>query len=125
VRSVTLLSAGGQYRPTRWVLVRYLLGNVALVPAKMRRRLVEPLLYADGNRMPDFLNYRARYSARSRQRYAARVSPDGDWWKGGAAPMLILHGEHDKIAPIANARSLRDTCGDRVRLIEIKHAGHA
>lgn len=125
VRSLTLLSAGGQFRPTRWVLVRYLLGNVALVPAKMRRRLVEPLLYADGNRMPEFLNYRARYAARSRQRYAARVAPEDNWWRGGDAPMLVLHGEHDKIAPIANARFLRESCGDRVRLVEIPAAGHA
>lgn len=48
-----------------------------------------------------------------------------DWWRAGTAPMLIIQGLDDLLAPPANGRILRAKLGDRVRLIELEHTAHA
>ena len=59
-----------------------------------------------------------------RQGAAVRRTPTDDWWSGGGAPMLVVQGLDDRIAPPANGRALRD---ERVNttLIELDGAGHA
>ena len=39
--------------------------------------------------------------------------------------MLVIQGEVDRIAPIANGHLLRDESPDRVSVIDIPGAGHA
>ncbi len=39
--------------------------------------------------------------------------------------MLVIQGEHDRIAPSGNGRALRDEDPDRIQLVEIADAGHA
>jgi pimeloyl-ACP methyl ester carboxylesterase len=48
-----------------------------------------------------------------------------EWWPGGRAPMLVVQGLQDKIAPPANGRDLKASYPDRVTLVEIDRAGHA
>jgi pimeloyl-ACP methyl ester carboxylesterase len=56
---------------------------------------------------------------------ALKATPRDLWWSGGSAPMLVIQGLEDKIAPPENGRALRDEYGDRVRLVELPNAGHA
>ena len=52
-------------------------------------------------------------------------TPIEDWWSGGEAPMLVIQGLDDLIAPPANGRALRNDFGERVKLIELENAGHS
>lgn len=56
---------------------------------------------------------------------ASNATPLDDWWGGGAAPMLIIQGLEDRIAPPANGRDLRDRYPGRVSLVEIPDTAHA
>ena len=47
-----------------------------------------------------------------------------EWWAGGIAPMLIVQGLDDKVAPPENDRRMLEEFGDRITLIEIEEAGH-
>ena len=64
-------------------------------------------------------------AASQAQLEALRATPRTSWWSGGAAPMLVIQGLEDKIAPPENGRALRDEFGDRVTLVELPNAGHA
>jgi len=41
------------------------------------------------------------------------------------APLLVIQGLQDRIAPMANGRALKDEVGSRAQLIEVENAGHA
>lgn len=47
-----------------------------------------------------------------------------EWWDAGTAPLLVIQGLDDIAAPPGNGHALRDKHGDRVRLIDLPHAGH-
>ena len=55
----------------------------------------------------------------------SKSTPRDNWWQGGTAPMLIIQGLDDLLAPPANGRSLKEKLGDRVKLIELEHTSHA
>ena len=68
--------------------------------------------------------------AESRYRLIAQLSiskstPNENWWRAGTAPMLIIQGLDDLLAPPANGRILRDKLGDRVKLVELEDTAHA
>ncbi len=48
-----------------------------------------------------------------------------EWWEAGRAPLLIIQGLEDAIAPVANGRDLAETLGDRAKLVELADAAHA
>lgn len=56
---------------------------------------------------------------------ASNATELDDWWGGGSAPMLILQGLQDRIAPPSNGRDLRNSYPDRVSLIELRGTAHA
>jgi pimeloyl-ACP methyl ester carboxylesterase len=59
------------------------------------------------------------------QRAATTAVDVSEWWDGGKAPILVIQGLQDAIAPPANARALKAQFGDRVTLVEIDGSGHA
>ncbi len=63
--------------------------------------------------------------AREIQDRANDAVPLDDWWHGGAAPMLVIQGEHDVVAPPANGRVLAAELGRRVTLADLPDAAHA
>lgn len=65
------------------------------------------------------------FSAAAAQRASDARTPLNDWWAGGSAPMLILQGTEDVIVLPENARKLASEFPDRVKLVEVEHAGHA
>jgi pimeloyl-ACP methyl ester carboxylesterase len=46
------------------------------------------------------------------------------WWGAGTAPLLVIQGLDDEVAPPGNGHALREQFGDRVRLIDLPRAGH-
>lgn len=56
---------------------------------------------------------------------ASHATPPATWWAAGTAPLLVIQGLEDRLAPPANGRALREECGERVQLIELPDAGHA
>lgn len=52
-------------------------------------------------------------------------STSAEWVGGGNAPMLILNGEYDVAAPVANATYMKKTYPDRVTVFKVPNAGHA
>src|SRR5207248_10204286 len=47
-----------------------------------------------------------------------------DWWSGGTAPLLVIQGLDDGPAPPGNGHALREQLGERVRVVDLPHAGH-
>ena len=56
---------------------------------------------------------------------AVHASPQEEWWAAGTAPLLVIQGLEDGLAPPANGRALQEAFGDRVQLVELANAGHA
>ena len=56
--------------------------------------------------------------------HAARSPPLPEWWSGGEAPILVIQGLDDRIAPPENGRRLASEYPTRVRLLEIPETGH-
>ena len=50
--------------------------------------------------------------------------PRDEWWTGGNAPLLVIQGLDDIVAPPANGHALRDQLGERVQFVDIPRAGH-
>jgi len=47
-----------------------------------------------------------------------------DWWGAGTAPLLVIQGLDDEVAPPGNGHALREQLGERVRVVDLPHAGH-
>lgn len=52
------------------------------------------------------------------------ASPMEQWLCGGRAPMLIVQGEEDRVAPVANGHLTAERIGERARVVDIPDAGH-
>lgn len=59
------------------------------------------------------------------QAKAALTTPVEEWWSAGVAPLLVIQGLDDRVAPPENGRLLAAEAPDRVTLIELERAGHA
>jgi pimeloyl-ACP methyl ester carboxylesterase len=47
-----------------------------------------------------------------------------DWWDAGTAPILVIQGLDDEIAPPGNGHAPREQFRERVRVIDLPRAGH-
>ncbi len=124
VRSVTLLAAGGQVEPDAdaWrALARVFRADL---PDADHLAAVATAFFAPGH---DPAVWRDGWwpEAAAAQRAAVAATDPHDFRGGGDAPMLIVQGLGDRVAPPANGRALRDESPGRVRLVEIADAGHA
>ena len=63
-------------------------------------------------------------AAQASQAAAGRATRLEEWWSGGSAPLLVIQGLQDKVAPPGNGRDLKTNHPDRVSLVEIDGAGH-
>jgi pimeloyl-ACP methyl ester carboxylesterase len=60
------------------------------------------------------------------QHAASSATPVDEWWTAGTtAPVLVVQGLDDRMAPPANGRALVDEIGPRARLLELAGMGHA
>src|SRR5471030_1692269 len=46
------------------------------------------------------------------------------WWSAGTAPLLVIQGLDDTAAPPENGHALREQFDERVRVVDLHHAGH-
>jgi pimeloyl-ACP methyl ester carboxylesterase len=46
------------------------------------------------------------------------------WWSAGTAPLLVIQGLDDVVAPPENGHALREQSGERVRVVDLPYAGH-
>jgi pimeloyl-ACP methyl ester carboxylesterase len=57
---------------------------------------------------------------------AGGATPTSEWWTAGSsAPILVVQGLQDRIAPPANADALKRDVGGRAQVVFIDGAGHA
>jgi pimeloyl-ACP methyl ester carboxylesterase len=120
---VTLLAAGGRH-PGDDEAHRALLRCFGGPPADEHRAAVETAFFAPGNDPTPFLDGWDADAALQQGR-AVQATDPADWWDGGTAPVLVVQGLDDRIAPPANGRDLAVAHPDRVTLVEVERAGHA
>jgi pimeloyl-ACP methyl ester carboxylesterase len=54
----------------------------------------------------------------------SRYVPLEDWWSAGTASLLVIQGLDDAAAPPGNGHAFREQWGERVRVVDLPHAGH-
>src|SRR5213079_105666 len=124
VRSVTLLAAGGLIAPS------YPLGTdfrkatevkmngsdcVTVLGARWLSPASDPKILAHVECWPAvFIAHLA----------TSRNVPLEYWWSAGTAPLLVIQGLDDEAAPPGNGHALREQSGERVRVVDLPHAGH-
>ncbi|CAE7431217.1 unnamed protein product [Symbiodinium natans] len=134
VRSVVLLAAGGLHGPTVDAETLRRAGEATSPQASMseeeRVRLVKACMFAPATgdaRVRDFVEsvLQAQAAGMIPSVTERAKAPDRDvWWGGGEAPLLVVQGLEDKMAPVENGRELKRQFEDRVRLVEVANAGH-
>jgi len=92
-------------------------------PDDVRRDNVSKAFFAPGNDPSAWLHGWSPQSAEMGRGVAAANT--AVWWGGGKAPIMLLQGLQDVVAPPQNGRLLKEELGERVDLVEIDNAGHA
>lgn len=129
VKAVVLLAAGGKYpaRPEASANLRVYFDKG--LPAERRIEAGKAALFGPkSNPRPDDIALDGTSADTSKAQISAsdpKVFPLEAWWPGGKAPMLVIQGLEDVIAPPENGRSLKADYPDRVTLVEFPGLGHA
>ncbi|MEM9513868.1 MAG: alpha/beta hydrolase [Actinomycetota bacterium] len=83
-------------------------------------------LFAPGNAIDAHFIDPGRTAAAARAQTAATRAESADSWiAGGTAPMLVVQGADDRIAPPENGHRLKARWPDRVQVVDVPNAGHA
>ena len=125
VRSIILMAADGQVEgdaEARSALDRLSGGQRA---EGERLADLQAALFAPTSDASVWLDLSLWGDVRRAQDDANRVTPREEWLDGGTDPMLVIQGRHDRLAPLANGRWLRERLGERVQLVELASSGHA
>jgi len=125
VRSVILLAAGGLVEPDPEAQAAFQRGLRQDLPASERLEALKVALFSPASAPALAVLWTIWPAAAAVQGRANQATPLTDWWTGGTAPLLVVQGLDDRIAPPGNGRALRDQLGARVRLVEVPNAGHA
>lgn len=124
VRSVILVAAGGLVPPDTEAL--------AALQRHFRQEMTESDYMEAGNTGlispssdPDVMRQVKVWPSLITAFLAANeATPLEEWWEAGSAPLLVIQGMDDRIAPTENGHDLRDRLGQRARLVDIPNAGH-
>ena len=124
VRTVALLAAGGLVQPEPDVLAAMARCLRFDLPEEERLAAIRFALFAPSS---DPTAWREGWwpGAAAAQATATRATPLEDWWEAGEAPLLVVQGLQDRVAPPENGYALRDKLGERVRVVDLPDAGHA
>lgn len=125
VKSVILVAAGGLIPGDPKAIAAADAWAQATVPeperlAAFRSSMLSPA--TDPTRVKPFATWPAANRAQSA---AEAATPTTEWWTAGRAPLLVIQGLDDVLAPPGNGRALREQLGARVKLVDIAKAGHA
>lgn len=94
------------------------------LPEQVRMAAVAKAFFAPGNDpavwregwYPEVAQY---------QSAATRATKVETWWEAGGAPVLVVQGRQDAIAPPEHSAQLRSQLGERMTRLEVDGAGHA
>ena len=125
VAGVVLIAAGGKVPPDPSLAQLNERLRQPGVQAEERTRMLALRMLAPGSDVAPLLAIQESWpDAQASQGAAGRATPLDEWWSGGSAPMLVVQGLQDKVAPVGNGRDLKNGDPDRVTLVEIDGAGH-
>lgn len=126
VKGVILVAAGG-YKPVPEAANKALVN--AFDPLRTGAQRLEDVRYAffaRDNSIPDYWLRGWHGNTAILQGKASPATPDTLWQTAGEAPILVIQGVQDRVAPKENASDyLEETLGDRVSVVLIDPAGHA
>jgi pimeloyl-ACP methyl ester carboxylesterase len=125
VRSVILLAAGGLVEPDPEALVALQRAFRQDIPEAERLEAMQVASFSPSSTPNRSALWKLWPAVAAAQTAASQATPLADWWTGGTAPLLVVQGLDDRLAPPGNGRALRDQLGERVNLVEIPNAGHA
>lgn len=123
VRGLVLMAAGGRFPPAPVALAALRLVQNTAAPMAEREAAARGVLFSPG---ATITLEEMRLDAISSDALKAQ-SIEGlrdVWWSGGNAPMLVIQGDADVLAPPENGRSLLSDYPHRVTLHEIAGGGH-
>lgn len=125
--AIVLLGAGGKGRgrPDRSVIRKYLALQIPGLSLPRRRKILESLLCVGRDVLPDHACRKPSFRALRLQAGAVLRTKSEAWHAGGTAPILVIQGEQDQVAPPRLAEDLRQEFPDRVELAPVPNAGHA
>ena len=124
VRSLALLACGGQAEPEEDARLAFATCFETERPWTERRAAVQTCFFSPASN-PDAWEGGWHPAAAQAERAAVAATPTSDYRHAGTAPILIIQGLDDRMAPPANGRILKDELGERVKLIELGDCGHA
>lgn len=126
VRGVVLIAAGGKFPPKPEVMAGLRTVQDKSLPLETRAEAARTVLYGSKSTISATeMRLDEVSGATLKAQSLAPTVPLEVWWDGGKAPMLVLQGLHDVIAPPENGRSLRQDHPERVTLVEFEDLGHA
>lgn len=125
VRSVMLLAAGGLVPPEPEAQLAFERSLRQDLAESDRLAALKSALFSPAYTGSPAVVGKASVTAVQVQARASQATPLSSWWAGGVAPILVVQGLDDRMAPPVNGRALRDQLGERVRLVEVPAAGHA
>ncbi|HXF67206.1 MAG TPA: alpha/beta hydrolase [Burkholderiales bacterium] len=124
VRGVVLIAAGGKYPPKPEVLAKMRIYQDKSLPLETRAEAARVRYGTKTKVSVADMRLDEVSEATVKAQSLAPTVPLEAWWNGGKAPMLVLQGLEDVIAPPENGRSLRRDHPDRVTLVEFEDLGH-
>jgi pimeloyl-ACP methyl ester carboxylesterase len=123
VRGLVLMAAGGRFPPAPGAMAALRRVQDRSLPREERIEAARLVLFSPGSPvMPEQMRL-DEISADALRAQASEGSCEA-WWSGGNAPMLVIQGAADVLAPPENGRSLLRDYPDRVTLHEIPDGGH-
>jgi pimeloyl-ACP methyl ester carboxylesterase len=125
VKAMIMVAAGGK-APMKPGAEQALLGSFRFdQPVEVRMQDVRFAFFAPGNDPSVWRNGWYPDVAKA-QLAAARATPTEGWWNAGStAPLLVIQGLQDVIAPPENGHMMKEEMAGRVELLDIDGAGHA
>ncbi len=123
--SVTLLAAGGYIEIPKELKRSILFCSLQFLPDSFREKKLRLAFFAPESTIPGYWLDGWYFTAGLPESRAALNTPLDEWWGGGTAPILLLQGDSDVLAPPANAEKMKEEFGDRVTVVMIPGAGHA
>lgn len=128
VVTVSLIAAGGMARPLVSLANSGRVFGDPDLPREDQLAFAREALFAPATSdavILEFIDNLAYAREASAARSGAnRATPVEQWWAGGEAPMLIVQGLDDKVAPPQNGVLMQEEFGDRVEVVNLEDAGH-
>jgi pimeloyl-ACP methyl ester carboxylesterase len=124
VRGVVLIAAGGKFAPAPGVFEGLRTYQDKRLPIEKRADAARKIFYGPDSNVSITDMHMDEVSATTIRTQSSAATLES-WWAGGTAPMLVLQGLHDVVAPPENGRSLKQDYPDRVTLVEFPDLGHA